>query len=86
MRAAMIIALLLLSGSAFAEEERTLTCDNDTLFTCMVELPCDTYRRNPQGDIVPMGIKIRFSKAIQPGEFNQAEFERAIESKCGKIN
>ena len=58
MRAAMIVALLLLSGStAFAEEERTVTCDKDTLFACLVELPCDTYRRNPQGEVAPMGIQ-----------------------------
>jgi hypothetical protein len=52
MRAAMIIALLLLSGSAtIAEEERT----------------CELL------------------KPIPTGEFNQAEFERSIENRCGKI-
>ena len=48
MRAAIIIALLLLSGSAaIAEEERT--CDKDTLLAFLVDLPCNTYHRNPQG-------------------------------------
>jgi hypothetical protein len=84
MRAAIIIALLLLSGSAaIAEEERT--CDKDTLLACLVDLPCDTYHRNPQGEIVPIGIKIKLLKPIPPGEFNQAEFNRTIESRCGKI-
>jgi hypothetical protein len=65
LRTAMIIALLLLSASAaFAEEERT--CDKDTLLACLVDLPCNTYHRNPQGEIVPVGIKIKLPNTARP--------------------
>jgi hypothetical protein len=89
MRAAIIITLLLLSGSAaIAEEEewQTITCiTTDTLMTCVSRQPCNTYVRSPKGELTFRKAKINWPDGTPAGDFNQAEFERTVETRCGKI-
>jgi hypothetical protein len=90
MRAVLGVALLLLCGSAaFAEEpqRRVFTCDKDTVLDCELELPCDVYVRTAKGDIMPDNVQLKIAKAMPGahGDFNQEEFNRAIEKRCGKI-
>jgi hypothetical protein len=51
----------------------------------LFELPCSTFKRESNGDIVPTGVKIRLAGSLDEGEFNQRDFNRAAEEKCGKL-
>ena len=87
MRPAVGVAFLLLVGSSVqGEEGTTYTCTKHTLHECLLELPCEALKREPGGDIVvPSGVKIRLADTLDQGEFNQRDFNRAAEKKCGKM-
>jgi hypothetical protein len=87
MRPAVGVALLLFVGSSVqGEEGATYICRKHTLQECLLELPCEALKREPSGDIVvPSGVKIRLADTLDPGEFNQRDFNRAAEKKCGKV-
>ena len=79
-------ALLLLVSSIHAEEATTFTCAKRTLHECLLELPCDYLKREPNGDIVvSSGTKIRLATTLEQGDFNLRDFNRAAEKKCGKL-
>jgi hypothetical protein len=85
MRPAVAVVLLLFAGSSVhAEEATTFTCTKHSLQECLLELPCSTLKREPNGDIVPSGVKIRLAGSLEQGEFNQRDFNRAAGEKCGK--
>jgi hypothetical protein len=85
MRPAVAAVLLLLVGSPVrGEEGTTYTCTKHTLQECLLELPCSTLKTEPNGDIVPSGVKIRLAGSLEQGEINQRDFNRAAEEKCGK--
>jgi hypothetical protein len=85
MRPAVAVILSLFVGSSLhAEEQTTYTCTKHTLRECLLELPCSTLKREPNGDIVPSGVKIRLAGSLEEGEFNQRDFNRAVGEKCGK--
>jgi hypothetical protein len=78
--------LLLLVSSVHAEEATTFTCTKRSLHECLLELPCDYLKREPDGDIVVLsGMKIRLASTLERGDFNQRDFNRAAEEKCGKL-
>jgi hypothetical protein len=79
--------LLISASSAFAEGgEKTIKCmTSETLMTCISKQPCDVYVRSPNGQVTARA-KIVIPDAISAGDFNQGEFERAVESRCGKLN
>jgi hypothetical protein len=87
MRPAVAVLLLLLAASSvLGEEGTTYTCTKRTLHECLLELPCDTLKREPDGDIVvSSGVKIRLAGPLEQGEFSQRDFNRAAEEKCGKL-
>jgi hypothetical protein len=79
-------ALLLLVSSVHAEDAITFTCTKHTLHECLLELPCDYLKREPNGDVVvSSGMKIRLASTLEQGDFNQHDFNRAAEAKCGKL-
>jgi hypothetical protein len=79
-------ALLWLVSSVHAEDATTFTCTKRTLHECLLELPCDYLKREPNGDIVVLsGMKIRLASTLERGDFNQRDFNRAAEEKCGKL-
>lgn len=82
-----VALLLLIASSIHGEEETTYTytCAKHTLKECFLELPCSTFKRESNGDIVPTGVKIRLAGSLDEGEFNQRDFNRAAEEKCGKL-
>jgi hypothetical protein len=41
-------------------------------------------KKDPNGDIVPSGVKIRLAGSLEQGEINQRDLNRAVEEKCGK--
>jgi hypothetical protein len=68
------------------EEWQTINCmTTDTLMTCVSRQPCDTYARTPEGVYTVRKATVNWPEGTPPGDFNQAEFERAVESRCGKI-
>ena len=71
-------------SSVHGEEGTTYTCTKHTLQECLLELPCSTLKRDPNGDIVPSGVKIRLAGSLEQGEINQRDLNRAVEEKCGK--
>ena len=83
----LVALLLLIASSIHGEEETTYTytCAKHTLKECFLELPCSTFKRESNGDIVPTGVKIRLAGSLDEGEFNQRDFNRAAEEKCGKL-
>jgi hypothetical protein len=84
MRRAVGAALLVLVSSVHAEEATTYTCT--TLHECLLELPCDFLKKEPDGDIVvSSGVKIRLAGTLEKGDFSQRDFNRAAEEKCGKL-
>ena len=88
MRRGIAVALLLLIASSIHGEEETTytyTCAKHTLKECFLELPCSTFKRELNGDIVPIGVKIRLAGSLDEGEFNQRDFNRAAEEKCGRL-
>ena len=86
MRPAVCAALLLLVSSVHAEEATTYTCTKHTLHECLLELPCDSLKKEPDGDIVvSSGVKIRLAGTLEKGDFNQRDFNQAAEKKCGKL-
>ena len=85
MRPAVTAVLFLLVGSpVHGEDGTTYTCTKHTLQECFLELPCSTLKREPNGDIVPSGVKIELAGSLEQGEINQRDFNRAAEEKCGK--
>jgi hypothetical protein len=86
MRAAVGAAFLLLVSSVHAEDATTFTCTKHTLHECLLDLPCDYLKREPNGDIVvSSGVKIRLASTLEQGDFNKRDFNRAAEEKCGKL-
>ena len=87
MRPAVDVAFLLFVGSSVQGEEGTAyICTKHTLQECLLELPCEALKREPSGDIVvPVGREIRLADTLDQGEFNQHDFNRAAEKKCGKV-
>jgi hypothetical protein len=85
MRTAVAVVVSLFVGSSvYAEDVTTYTCNKHTLQECLLELPCSTLKKEPNGDIVPSGVKIRLAGSLEEGEFNQRDFNRAAGAKCGK--
>ncbi len=85
MRPAVAVVLLLFVGSSVqGAEEKSFTCTKHTLQECLLELPCSILKREPNGDIVPSGVKIRLAGSLEQGEFNQRDFNRAAAEKCPK--
>lgn len=78
------VLLLLVGSSVHGEEGTTYTCTKHTLQECLLELPCSTLKRDPNGDIVPSGVKIRLAGSLEQGEINQRDLNCAVEEKCGK--
>jgi hypothetical protein len=86
MRAAVGALLLLLVSSVHAEDAISFTCTKHTLHECLLDLPCDYLKREPNGDfVVSSGMKIRLASTLEQGDFNQRDFNRAAEEKCGKL-
>ena len=86
MRPAVCAALLLLVSSVHAEEATTYTCTKHTLHECLLELPCDFLRKEPDGNIiVSSSAKIRLAGTLEKRDFSQRDFNRAAEEKCGKL-
>jgi hypothetical protein len=85
MRTAVAVVVSLFVGSSvYAEDVTNYTCNKHTLQECLLELPCSTLKKEPNGDIVPSGVKIRLAGSLEEGEFNQRDFNRAAAAKCGK--
>jgi hypothetical protein len=82
--AAAVILSIFIGSSVHAEEGTTYTCTKHTLQECLLELPCSRLKREPNGDVVPSGVKIRLAGSLEEGEFNQRDFNRAAGEKCGK--
>jgi len=78
--------VLALVSSVHAEEATTYTCTKHTLHECLLELPCDSLKKEPDGDIVvSSGVKIRLAGTLEKRDFSQRDFNRAAEEKCGKL-
>jgi hypothetical protein len=82
----VIGVVLLLVSSVHAEETTTFTCAKQTLHECLLELPCASFKREANGDIVVLSeTKIRLAGALKPGDFDQRAFNKAAQEKCGKM-
>jgi hypothetical protein len=86
MRPGVGITLLVLLGSpAQADDENPYVCTKHTLHECLLALPCEKFQSEPGGDIVvSSAVKIRLADTLE-GDFNQRDFNRDAEKKCGKV-
>jgi hypothetical protein len=86
MRPLVGAVLLFFASPVYADETTTFTCTKQTLHECLLELPCASFKREANGDIVVLSeTKIRLASAFKPGDFNQRAFNRAAQEKCGKV-
>jgi hypothetical protein len=79
----LVCALLLLFASPVqADETTTFTCTKQTLHECLLELPCASFKREANGDIVVLSeTKIRLAGVLKPADFDQ----RAFNSGSGEV-
>jgi hypothetical protein len=78
--------LLLFASPVHADEPTTSTCTKQTLHECLLELPCASFEREANGDIVVLSeTKIRLAGGLKSGDFDQRAFNKAAQEKHGKV-
>src|ERR1700722_16037930 len=76
MRPIVAAVLLFLIVPVHADETITFTCTKKTLHECLLDLPCASFKREANGDIVVLSeTKIRLADALKPSDFDQRAFK-----------